>query len=136
MKTINPDPAALPGILAKLPVDVPIVMVNLLRFRDRAIYPDGKSDCTGREAYKRYSMVALKKLKEIGAQAIFMAGVKGSLIAPPDEVWDEVLLVRYPSIQAFSNMLAMKDYRDVTVHRSAALEDSRLIATVEHVAGS
>lgn len=131
MKTINPDPSTLPDILSKLPTDVPIIMVNLLRFRDRAIYPDGQSDCSGRKAYERYSEIALKKLSEIGAQVIFMAGVRGELIAPPDEKWDEVLMVKYPSAQAFLSMLAMKDYLDATVHRSAALEDSRLIATTE-----
>lgn len=131
MKTVDPIAAQLPAILASLPVDTPVVMLNLLRFRERAQYRDGASGCSGREAYARYSAVAIRKLAEIGAKPVFMAKAAAALIAPPEERWDEVLLVRYPSVAAFSAMLAMPDYRAATAHRTAALDDARLIATVE-----
>jgi uncharacterized protein (DUF1330 family) len=53
------------------------------------------------------------------------------VIAPADEQWDQVLLVKYPSVDAFLTMIRMPDYLAATVHREAALEDSRLIATIE-----
>ena len=131
MKTVDPIASRLPAILASIPADTPIVMLNLLRFRERAQYRDGTSDCSGREAYARYSAVAIKKLSEIGARPVFVAKTAAMVIAPPEEIWDEVLLVRYPSVAAFSAMLAMPDYQAATAHRTAALDDARLIASVE-----
>lgn len=131
MKSISPDPESIRDILAGIPADTPIIMVNLLKFKVRAVYPDGTSDCSGREAYDRYSVVASQKVAEIGGRLFWLGEVQGALIAPPGEVWDKVMLVQYPSIQAFKEMLAMPDYHASTVHREAALEDSRLIATVK-----
>lgn len=130
MKTINPDMQQLPAILAGLPTGTPIVMLNLLRFRDVAEYKGVPAAYSGREAYRRYSEFTLPRLAEIGAAVIFMGAAKGALIGPPDEKWDEVLLVRYPSVEDFMGMLAAPDYFEATRHRTAALEDSRLIATV------
>lgn len=130
MKTINPDMQQLPAILAGLPAATPIVMLNLLRFREVAEYKGVPAAWSGREAYRRYSEFTLPRLAEIGAAVIFMGAARGALIAPPDEKWDEVLLVRYPSVDAFMGMLAAPDYFEATRHRTAALEDSRLIATV------
>jgi uncharacterized protein (DUF1330 family) len=75
--------------------------------------------------------VAIDKVREVGGAPIFMSQARARLIGPPEEQWDEVLLVRYPSVAAFASMLAMPDYRAATVHRTAALDDARLIATVE-----
>ena len=55
------------------------------------------------------------------------AAAQVALIAPEGEQWDELLLVRYPSKAAFLGMLADPEYRAATVHRTAALADSRLI---------
>jgi uncharacterized protein (DUF1330 family) len=133
MKTVDPDRSRLPSILAQLPADAPIVMLNLLRYRDLAAYPasSGHAPCTGREAYARYAAVALKKVTEAGGAPIWMGEAHAALIAPAEERWDEVLLVRYPSVAAFVGMLQQEDYLAATVHRTAALEDARLIATTE-----
>lgn len=131
MKTIDPDPKRLPEILDQLPKDVPIFMLNLLRFRDKALYPDGRSsDISGREAYGLYSKVAATTLKAIGGEVFFMGNVKGHPIAPPDEIWDSMMLIKYPSIEAFKTMIDMPEYQAGTIHRTAALSDSRLIANV------
>lgn len=132
MTYLNPDPALLPALFAGLPDDTPIVMLNLLKFRDVAEYKGQPADYSGREAYRRYSEVALKKLAEIGAAVIYVGDVQGTLIGPQDsERWDEVLLVRYPSKQAFMGMMMQPDFFEATRHRTAALADSRLVATVE-----
>ena len=101
------------------------------QFRDVALYKDGPAAWSGRDAYRRYAEFTFGKLREIGAEVIFFGAARGALIAPPDEDWDEVLLVRYPSAQAFMQMLSAPDYREATRHRTAAIEDSRLIATVQ-----
>lgn len=133
MKTLNPTRENLSRLSEALPKDTPIVMVNLLKFREKALYPRGSSfeSCSGRQAYNRYSETALEKLSEVGAKPIWMSKAFVSVIAPADETWDQIFLVKYPSVDSFMAMLKMPDYLAATVHREAALEDSRLIATVE-----
>ena len=106
-------------------------MVNLLKYRDVAEYLDETRACSGRDAYKTYSMTALRKIREVGGQPVWMGKVAGCVIVPDGEDWDDVLLVRYPSVEAFRKMLADPEYRKATLHRTAALEDARLIATLE-----
>lgn len=117
--------AALPG------EDGAIVMINLLRYRERAVYPDGfeAEPCSGREAYGRYGEVALERIGTVGGSILWMGGVAATVIAPAGERWDDAVLVQYPSRQAFLEMIAQPEYRAAAPHRSAALEDSRLIAT-------
>ncbi len=127
MPVVDPDPKRLPEILKSIPADTPIVMLNLLRFRDRARYKDGEADYDGREAYRCYSKVAFQKVQGVGGEMVWSGHTLAGVIAPEDEHWDEVLLVRYPSIQAFATMLADPEYREATKHRTAALEEARLI---------
>ena len=136
MPTIDPDPKQLPALLASLPQDTPLVMLNLLRFRDQAQYSDASEPArSGRQAYGEYSKTALAKVQGVGGQLVWMGRTQASVIAPEGEQWDEVLLVRYPSAAAFARMLADPEYRAATRHRSAALEDARLIANVEQPLG-
>ena len=126
-----PTQEDLKKILQETPKDQPVVMLNLLRFRDRAEYHDESEACSGRDAYKRYMNEAAACVKAVGAEVIWSGRSVGSLIAPPEETWDQVLLVRYPSTDAFLAMIEDPDYKGVLKHRTAALEDSRLVANVE-----
>jgi len=112
-----------------------IVMINLLRYRDHAQYPVGSdaTPCSGRAAYQRYAAVALSMVEQVGGKIVWMGTVKTALIAPPDETWDDAVLVQYPSRQAFVEMVSRADYQAAAVHRTAALADSRLLVTVEGV---
>lgn len=132
MPSIDPTRDSLEQLQQSLPGDRPVTMLNLLRFNEQAAYPadSDHSPCSGREAYGRYSQTALAKLGEVGAEPVWMGRALTSVIATEGEHWDEVFLVRYPSGQAFFRMLAMPDYQAATVHRTAALADARLIATV------
>lgn len=131
MHIVDPDPKRLPDILKSIPGDTPIVMLNLLRFRKRALYKDGEADYDGREAYRRYSEVAFRKVKGVGGELVWSGEGLAAVIAPEEEHWDEVLLVRYPSIQAFASMLRDPEYHEATKHRTAALSEARLICTRE-----
>lgn len=113
-------------VLTSLPADKPIVMLNLLRFRDHAAYGDPAESCSGREAYKRYSQTSLKTIAAVGGSVVFGGKVHESLIGPVSETWHQIFLVRYPSVAAFRFMLAMPEYQACVYHRTAALEDSRL----------
>lgn len=131
MKTINPEPKTFSKLFASLPKDQPVVMLNLLKFRELANYENGEAPCSGREAYKKYSEQAIGHIKNMGGSLLWMGDAKMSVIAPTEEEWDEVLLVRYPSVEHFIQMVTNPEYQQLTQHRTAALEDSRLIATVE-----
>lgn len=130
MPTIDPDAAALRR-LAAMPADTPVTMLNLLHFRADAAYPPGSdaSPCSGRDAYARYSRVALEQVRAVGGEPVWIGETLDTFIGPEDERWHEMLLVRYPSVAAFLKMLATPDYRVATVHRTAALDDARLIVT-------
>lgn len=114
-------------VLACLPQDKPVVMLNLLRFRDQAAYDDPAEACSGREAYKRYSQTSLQTIAAVGGSVIFSGKAHPSLLAPPGESWHQVFLVRYPSPAAFRAMMAMPEYQACVRHRTAALADSRLL---------
>lgn len=112
--------------------DTPLVMINLLRYRERAAYPEGggAEPCSGREAYGRYGQVSIGLITAVGGQVIWQGSPKAVLIGHPGEGWHKALLVRYPSKRAFLEMVSSPEYQAIVVHRTAALEDSRLIATV------
>lgn len=130
MAAIHPDPERLRAFLAE-PEDGPIVMINLLRYRERAAYPDGfqAAPCSGAEAYGRYSEAVQPLLTRAGGRPIWIGQVRDTLIAEPGEAWDNAILVQYPSRKAFIEMASSPDYLAIAPHRSAALADSRLIAT-------
>jgi uncharacterized protein (DUF1330 family) len=119
------------------PVATPLVMINLLKYRARAAYPAGfdATPCSGREAYERYGAVAVEKLAAVGARIVWIGGVDGCVIAPADESWDDVAVVQYPSRQAMLAMISMPDYQAAAVHRTAGLENTRLIATTTQGGG-
>ena len=126
---IHPERSALEA-LSKLPDDEPVVMLNLLRFRDQAAYPEGSAyaPCTGREAYARYGGVAVQHVRAVGGKPIWMGEPELTVIGASDEAWDEVVLVQYPSRKAFLTMAQNPEYLACTEHRTAALADSRLVA--------
>ncbi|MCW8126177.1 DUF1330 domain-containing protein [Microbulbifer halophilus] len=132
MKTIDPNPDRFAELQEELPQGQPVVMLNLLRFREQADYKNGEPACSGREAYRRYGEKAVAHLQGVGAKLVWHGNAKASVIAPPDEQWDEILLVRYPSVEKFVEMVTDPDYRELAKHRTAALEDARLVASLEN----
>jgi len=113
-----------------IPADTPIVMLNLLRFRKRAVYGRNAKEPprSGIEAYTEYSRLVWPLLRAVGGKVIWRGKAHHALIAPADESWDEVLLVEYPSVGAFGEMVTSEEYQRIVFHRTAALLDSRLIA--------
>jgi uncharacterized protein (DUF1330 family) len=114
------------------PDEGPVVMLNLLRFRERADYshaPDLEpvGGCTGREAYERYMREMLPLLEASGGAVLFSGTSAPFLIGPTDEVWDHVLLVRQASKAAFLAFASDPESQRITAHRTAAISDSRLL---------
>lgn len=131
MPTIDPTADQLAALAALPDPPAPLVMLNLLRFRDEADYPDGleAEPCSGRHAYRRYGAAAAGPLAEAGGRVLWMGAAELAVIAPEGEAWDEVLLVEYPGRDAFLGMIATPAYQAAVPHRRAALADSRLILT-------
>lgn len=136
MKVIVPNKENVIKLMDEKVDDKPIIMVNLLRFNEKADYSniennhaDYGKDCSGRRAYKNYSKEVIKLLWEVGGQILWLGNVRDSLIIPEHESWDEVALVYYPSREAFKRMVTSDAYLEIVHHRSAALDDSRLIET-------
>jgi uncharacterized protein (DUF1330 family) len=128
---VEPDLRRIQDFLAGGDPDAPIVMINLLRYREQAAYPDGSdaAPCSGREAYQRYGAEAAKHIAAVGGRILWMGAAGPTLIGPADETWDDAVLVEYPARKAFLEMVARPEYQACAVHRTAALEDSRLIGT-------
>lgn len=108
-----------------------IVMVNLLRYRDRAAYemerPEAREKLSGKSAYQRYGATALRCVIETGGQIVWGGQQKLVVIGSGKDEWDEVLCVRYPSRQAFLAMTDRPDYRAALYHRDAGLERTALL---------
>lgn len=134
MNTIELDESRLPEILAKIPSDRPVTMLNMLKYNELATYPEGADagSCSGRIAYsQRYFQHANKKIEAVGGTVLYSGEVCAAIIGPSVEYWDSIVLVTYPSITTFFEMVSTPEYQALRIHRAAALEDSRLIATIE-----
>jgi uncharacterized protein (DUF1330 family) len=104
--------------------DKPVVMVNLLKFKN--ITESGEQ---GSKAYERYGRNTMPILQEIGARVLWLGSVKQVFIGGEYDYWDEVLLVEYPSRKAFLQMISRPDYIKIHMDREMALENSALLAT-------
>ena len=105
----------------------PVVMLNLLRYRERAAEGFGVDGLSGREAYGIYGRKFAELNPRFGGEPIWMGQALHSLIGTED--WDVVILVRYPTRQQFLDMMSDPDYQAIAPIRAAALADSRLLET-------
>ncbi|SEG75583.1 Uncharacterized conserved protein, DUF1330 family [Thermomonospora echinospora] len=96
----------------------PVVMLNLLRFA-----PDGQA------SYQEYARSTAPFLKRYGGEVLYAGQGSTALVAEAGQAWDAVLLVRYPSREAFIRMVADPEYRKVTALRRQALTEAVLQAT-------
>ena len=113
----------------------PIHMLNLVRLRDEAAYPDGRK-ATGAEAYAAYGRESGPVFRRVGGRIAWAGDFRLMLIGPEDETWDHCFIAEYPSGAAFVEMVKDPDYRKAVVHRQAAVLDSRLIRLAPKKAGA
>ncbi|MBU6167228.1 MAG: DUF1330 domain-containing protein [Alphaproteobacteria bacterium] len=108
----------------------PMVMVNLLKFKDKASYPDGRDpELSGRDAYNRYGVAVVDCLAAVGGHVIYSGPVTGLLLGAVEEPWDAVALAFYPSVQAMLQMVALPQYQAIEIHRYAGLAGQLNIRT-------
>lgn len=112
--------------LAQIPGHRAIAMINLLRFNR----PDGA------QHYERYAREVQPHLERVGAAPIYAGTAQTFVIGEGLRPWwDAIIVVRYPTRQAFLDMVSDEGYADVHVHRAAALERAELIATTAWESG-
>ncbi|MGI9601062.1 MAG: DUF1330 domain-containing protein [Acidimicrobiales bacterium] len=127
---VNPTPESIAALI-EAHGDGPVQMINLLKFRAVADYPEGHpfAGSTGAEAYNRYGEVAITNVAGLGGRLVLAGAVDGSVIGDPDDDWDQVAVVEYPDVGAFLALADTDGYIEATEHRTAGLERTRLIAT-------
>jgi uncharacterized protein (DUF1330 family) len=110
-------------------LEAPVVMLNLLKFAERA--GDGDGAQSGRDSYTRYGDRVRSMLEQTGARILWQGRADSVVIGGDADEWDAVILVEYPSRKAFIDMTSSLKYQEVSKDRTAGLADSRLIAMTE-----
>jgi uncharacterized protein (DUF1330 family) len=106
--------------LAARPADAPVVMVNVLKFKTPG----------GLESYRRYGQEVVPHLQRVGATIRYTGTALAFVIGDGERPWwDAILIVEYPTPQAFIDMVTSAEYATVHEHRAAGLERGDLIAT-------
>ncbi|OBC03045.1 DUF1330 domain-containing protein [Mycobacterium sp. 852002-40037_SCH5390672] len=119
MSGLEPTPEQFAALAAR-PADVPVVMVNLLKFK-----PEG-----GLQSYLRYGEEVVPHLERVGATLRYAGGAPSMVIGDGEQPWwDVILIVEYPTPQAFIDMVTTQEYAKVHEHRAAGLDRGDLIAT-------
>lgn len=111
-------------------------MLNLLKFKEKADYSGTQElapphEISGKEAYQLYIDHTLPFLEEVGGEILFQGKAGSFLIGPTWEDWDAALLVRHQSVATFMAFASNGEYLRGIGHRTAALEDSRLLPIKE-----
>ena len=130
MASIDPERSQFDAFKA-LPRDQPIHMLNLVRVREFAAYPEGHPNAgkgmSGREAYRAYGRDSGAVFQRVGGRQIWAGRPEVVVTGPLDERWDIAFIAAYPGAGAFLEMITDPVYREAVKHRQAGVEDSRLI---------
>ena len=110
--------------------DKPIFMVNLLKFKKLAQYPDKReTNLTGQEAYAIYGKEVVEHLAKVGGKPIFGGNVERLMLGEVEDLWDQVAIAMYPSRKAMMETISDPDYIESAQHRVAGLEGQLNIET-------
>ena len=110
----------------------PVCMVNLLKFREKAEYEDGReTDLSGIEAYQIYGAVTGSLIKELGGDVVFTSVFNGMVVGEVEELWDVMAIAKYPTLQSFIDMVSSPEYLKVYHHRIAGLKGQLNIASTQ-----
>ena len=115
--------------LQALDPQAPVVMVNLMRFRERSLDGNG----SGRDAYLRYSALTVPMIKARGGTLLWTGDAKAIALGPEvGNQWDYLALVYYPTVVAFMDMMKSDDYEQrCDPHRTNGCAEHVIIATSE-----
>ena len=124
---VAPGPEQIQAFVAS---EGPVLMVNLLKFREKAAYADGRDpDLSGAEAYARYAAEMRKLVEASGGRFVFGAKVEGLLLGEVESLWDVVGIVEYPSARTLIEIASTPEFQAIEVHRVAGLEGQLNLTT-------
>lgn len=124
------DPKQIEGLMQEGP-EGPIFMVNLLKFREKAEYEDGREcSLSGRDAYMIYGRAVTELLPKFGGVGFFAGDVSYLSLGRVEDLWDEIAIAVYPKRGDMVRMSMSKEWREIAVHRSAGLAGQLNIETV------
>jgi uncharacterized protein (DUF1330 family) len=130
MAYIDPDREAW-EVFKSLPRDQPIQMLNLVKLKPRAEYPEGHpdqgKDLTGLDAYRAYGRTTAHIFARVGGRQVWAGKPQVMVTGPGSEAWDIAFIAEYPSSEAFIAMVRDPEYRQLVQHRTAGVADSRLL---------
>ena len=103
-------------------------MVNLLKFRQKALYPPGSPyGDDPKAANDRYNQAIIPLLLKYGGHPVFLGQVQGRFIHPTGaDDWDQVGIVRYRSRRDMLKMAIEIAGKGVDLHKWAALERTQV----------
>ena len=114
--------------------DGPIYMLNLLKFKEKAEYADGRDTVlSGAEAYAIYGQEVIQHLQKVGGAPMFSAGVERLMLGEVEELWDTAAIAMYPSRKAMLEMIMSPEYQASALHREAGLAGQLNIELVEPI---
>jgi uncharacterized protein (DUF1330 family) len=126
---VTPSEEQIKGFFAP-GADDPIYMLNLLKFKDKAEYEDGReTELSGAQAYALYGAAVSKILVNLGGGGMFNAKVERLMLGEVEELWDSVAIAMYPSRQAMIEMMQSEEYQAIHHHRNAGLAGQLNIET-------
>ena len=112
----------------------PIYMLNLLKFKEKAEYADGRETVlSGAEAYAIYGQEVIQHLQKVGGAPMFSAGVERLMLGEVEELWDTAAIAMYPSRKAMLEMIMSPEYQASALHREAGLAGQLNIELVEPI---
>jgi uncharacterized protein (DUF1330 family) len=113
--------------------EAPIAMLNLLKFKEKAEYEDGRdTDLTGEQAYAIYSVEVVEHLKKVGGKVSFGGSINRLMLGEAEELWDATFIAKYPSKKAMLKMITDPDYLESNKHRVAGLAGQLNIEVKEY----
>ena len=109
----------------------PISMVNLLKYKEKAIYEDGRdTNLSGEEAYGLYAAEVINLVEKYGGEFLFAGKVNRLMLGEVEEMWDSIAIAKYPNRKAMFEMTMDPEYQKIHVHRDAGLEGQLNIETI------
>tara|TARA_S200000501_G_scaffold351311_1_gene369059 strand:- start:15 stop:425 length:411 start_codon:yes stop_codon:yes gene_type:complete len=111
-------------------IDSPISMVNLLKYKEKAEYEDGRvTELTGKDAYQIYALEVAKLVEKTGGKILFGGEVSRLMLGEVEELWDMIAIAYYPSRKKMLEMMMSPEYAEISIHRTAGLEGQLNIET-------
>lgn len=103
-------------------------MVNLMKFREKALYPEGYDyDDDAMAANGRYTKHIIPALLRFGGHPVMLGDVQGRFLHPEDAMdWDQVGVIRYRSRRDMLKMVLSISDKPIGVHKWASMEKTHV----------